>query len=128
MCRCPIPLIRLSFFDSSYRTARTTGSSTRRGAAGDSIGYLNPGHTQFKQNILEQGLLAVAKIAFGLFLENVEGINGLPCAHNIHAGWLAFSANGAELNQSGHIKRFDQTFKSHLCRSALSAACCKQFL
>src|SRR5215467_1127507 len=71
-------------------------------------------------------LLTVSQISLSFFLKNSKGIDSLPSTHNVHSRRLAFLAKSAKLNQRGHVKRFDQTLKSHLygcacfSRSALS--------
>src|SRR5215470_16663230 len=59
-------------------------------------------------------LLTVSQISLSFFLKNSKGIDSLPSTHNVHSRWLAFLAKRAKLNQRGHVKRFDQTLKSHL--------------
>src|SRR5215471_19239544 len=68
-------------------------------------------------------LFPLTQISLGLFLKDGKGIDSLPGTHNVHSRWLAFLAKSAKLNQRGHVKRFDQTLKSHFHGCACFSRC-----
>ena len=82
---------------------------------GNGVGPFYPQHAQLKQNILQQVLLFIIQVAFGLLLQQSERINSLARADEINTGLLlAFLAEQAQLDKRAHVKRFNHRLKGHL--------------
>src|SRR6266550_7698900 len=71
MCRCRVP---------SAWPASAVGSCAGTGLwrMRQSVRYFDIRHPQFVERVLDEGLLLRTEIAFGLFTEHAERVDGLP--------------------------------------------------
>src|SRR3954463_6735478 len=66
---------------------------------GDCLGQFHKGHAEFEEAVLKNGLLAVADIAFGLFLKNRKHVDGMASADDVRLLWgIAFAQRHTELH------------------------------
>ena len=62
----------------------------------------------------EEVLLGFDEVAFGLLGEHGDHVDGLACAEEVYARFLAFGGGGAELYESVHVKRLNEALEGEL--------------
>src|SRR5215469_16766041 len=65
---------------------------------GDHAGELEEGHAGFEEDRVDHSGFGVVEVAFGLFFEDAEEVDGLLCAEDVDAGALALLGAGSHLD------------------------------